>query len=55
MTKKDREEFKAYLRQLTLKQVYGVLDKETEAGRQDYATLAYAELDARVLRWLRQE
>lgn len=47
MTRQDRQEFKAYLRTLRLHQVYGVLEKEMEAGRADYAQLAQDELERR--------
>lgn len=50
MTTKDRKEFKEYLRNCTDRQVYGVLEKEKSAGRQDYAELAEAELERRGLR-----
>lgn len=40
MTKKDREEFKAYLRNCTDSQVRGVYQKEAHALRWDYAALA---------------
>lgn len=49
MNKQDREEFKQYLRQCTDRQVYGVLEKETDAGRDDYAELARNELERRGL------
>lgn len=49
MTPKDREEFKQYLRQYTDSQVYGVLEKERAADRDDYAALAEAELERRGL------
>jgi len=50
MTAKDRKEFNEYLRNCTDRQVYGVLEKEKSAGRQDYAELAEAELERRGLR-----
>jgi len=50
MTAKDRKEFNEYLRNCTDHQVYGVLEKEKSAGRQDYAELAEAELERRGLR-----
>jgi hypothetical protein len=49
MNRNDREEFILYLHQCTDKQVYGVLEKEQGAGRQDYADLAIAELERRGL------
>lgn len=49
MTEKDRKEFKEYLRNCTDRQVYGVLEKEKSAGRQDYAELAQNELERRGL------
>lgn len=49
MTKKDRLEFIAYLRACTDSQVYGVLEKERGAGREDYAELAENELERRNL------
>ncbi len=47
MTKQDRDEFKLYLRQCTDRQVQGVYDKESQAGRDDYAELAENEADRR--------
>jgi hypothetical protein len=49
MTKKDREEFQAYLQACTDRQVYGVLEKEQKAGRRAYANLAREELARRNL------
>jgi hypothetical protein len=49
MSKKDREEFRAYLRGCTDRQVYGVLEKERAAGRRAYANLAREELARRNL------
>lgn len=49
MTEKDRREFKEYLRNCTDNQVHGVLEKEKNAGRQDYANLAQDELERRGL------
>lgn len=49
MNKTDREDFKQYLRQCTDLQVRGVLEKETKAGRDDYAELAQNELERRGL------
>lgn len=49
MTAQDRVEFKEYLQGCTDNQVYGVLEKEKSAGRQDYADLAQDELERRGL------
>ncbi|GBG14303.1 short-chain dehydrogenase [Novimethylophilus kurashikiensis] len=49
MTAKDRQEFKDYLKACTDRQVYGVLEKEKAANRQDYADLAQDELERRNL------
>lgn len=49
MTEDDRREFKEYLRNCTDRQVYGVLEKEKAAGREDYAQLARDELQRRGL------
>lgn len=49
MTSKDRQEFKDYLKNCTDRQVYGVLEKEKSAGRQDYVDLAKDELERRGL------
>lgn len=49
MTNDDRIEFKAYLRACTDKQVFGVLEKEQAANRQEYADLALDELERRGL------
>ncbi len=43
MTARDRKEFKQYLAQCTDAQVCGVMEKEHEAGREDYEALAYTE------------
>jgi len=40
MTQKDKDEFRAYLRRCTDKQVQGVYERESAAGRRDYAELA---------------
>lgn len=40
MTHKDKDEFRAYLRQCTDAQVQGVWEKEHRAKRHDYAELA---------------
>lgn len=47
MNAQDRSEFQLYLRQCTDRQVQGVLDKEEDAGREDYAELARTELERR--------
>lgn len=47
MNKKDRDEFRLYLRQCTDRQVQGVYDKESAAGREDYAELAENEAERR--------
>lgn len=47
MTTKDRREFQQYLRQCTDRQVIGVLEKEEQAARRDYAELARAEARSR--------
>jgi hypothetical protein len=49
MTPQDRKEFAAYLKGCTDNQVLGVLEKEREAGRQDYAHLAELEASKRNL------
>lgn len=49
MNKQDKSEFKQYLHNCTDRQVYGVLEKERSAGREDYAELAEAELARRGL------
>jgi hypothetical protein len=51
MTAQDRKEFKAYLVSCTDQQVYGVLEKESDAGRKGYAELAQRELEHRGLEW----
>lgn len=43
MNRRDRDEFAAYLRNCTDRQVQGVYEKEKGAGRLDYADLAVAE------------
>ena len=43
----ERREFSCYLRAYTNRQVQGVYDKETAAGRQDYADLAVIEAERR--------
>lgn len=40
MSKKEKDDFKLYLRQLTDRQVQGCYDKEKSAGREEYAELA---------------
>jgi hypothetical protein len=47
MTEKDREEFVAYLRACSDRQVQGVFDKEAAAGRAEYAQLARDEAERR--------
>lgn len=49
ITQQDREEFKQYLRNVTDRQVYGVLEKERKANRKVYVELAKAELERRGL------
>lgn len=49
MTKRDREEFIAFLRNCTDRQVIGVLEKERAAGRRGYTNLAKAEAERRGL------
>lgn len=47
MTRKDRDEFRAYLKACTDAQVEGVWEKEMAAGRRDYAELAMQEKSLR--------
>ncbi len=47
MTAKDRREFVQFLKQCTPQQVQGVYNKETKAGRKDYANLAVIEANRR--------
>ena len=47
MTESDREEFIAYLKGCTDRQVVGVYEKEMAAGRKDYAELAKHEAELR--------
>lgn len=47
LSAKDIREFNGYLKQCTDKQVRGVLEKETNAGREAYAELARQELTRR--------
>ena len=49
MTGQDIREFNGYLRNCTNQQVIGVYEKELAAGRDDYAELAYMELERRGL------
>lgn len=49
MTRQDKQEFRGYLQNCTDRQVYGVLQKEKDAGREDYADLARDELFRRNL------
>lgn len=47
MTRKDKIEFRLYLRQCTDQQVRGVYEKERSAGRRAYADLAADEAEQR--------
>lgn len=47
LTAKDISEFRGYLKNCTDRQVQGVFDKETLAGRADYAELARVEAEHR--------
>lgn len=47
LTPRDREEFQLYLEHCTDAQVYGVLEKESAAGRQQYVKLVKQELARR--------
>ena len=47
ITAQDMREFRGYLKQCTDRQVCGVYEKESEAGREAYAELARAEAEAR--------
>lgn len=47
MTQKDRDEFIAYLRNCTDRQVIGVYQKEKDAKRISYIRLAKAEMERR--------
>lgn len=47
ITAQDMREFNAYLRGCTDRQVRGVYEKESGAGREEYAELAAAEMHAR--------
>jgi ribosomal protein S27AE len=49
ITSRDIREFAAYLRQCSEPQVQGVYDKETKAGRTEYAELAEIEASRRGL------
>lgn len=49
LSKKDRAEFIGYLRVCSDRQVEGVLEKETNAGRTGYSELASAEMQRRGL------
>jgi hypothetical protein len=51
LSKRDREDFEAYLKNCTDRQVLGVLEKERGAGREAYASLARAEARSRGLEW----
>lgn len=45
----DYEDFRQYLKNCTDRQVYGVWERERQADRNDYASLAVAELERRGL------
>ena len=47
MKAKDIQEFVLYLRNCTDRQVQGVYDKEREAGRDEYALMAFVEMEKR--------
>ena len=47
LSAQDIREFSAYLRNCTDRQVAGVYEKESEAGREAYAELAKLEADRR--------
>ena len=47
LTQCEREEFQLYLEHCTDAQVYGVLEKESAAGRAQYVKLAKQELARR--------
>lgn len=49
MTEQEQTEFEAYLRACTDAQVYGVLQKERNAQRNEFAALARTELKRRGL------
>jgi hypothetical protein len=49
MKASDKQEFIAYLRGCTDRQVYGVHEKEKQARRRDYAELAVQEMNRRGL------
>lgn len=49
LTATDIREFRGYLKGCTDRQVLGVLDRETAAGRDAYAELARAEAEKRGL------
>lgn len=50
MTKKDKTEFNAYLKNCTDRQLEGVLEKERSAGRTEYVALTKQEMELRGLR-----
>jgi hypothetical protein len=52
ITAQDIREFAGYLRNCTDAQVRGVWEKETKAGRDEYAALAEIEADRRGLFFL---
>lgn len=45
----DYDNFRLYLKQCSDRQVYGVWERERQADRNDYASLAVAELERRGL------
>ena len=47
LSKRDREEFELYLEACTDAQVHGVIEKEQQAGRNEYVKLAKKELERR--------
>lgn len=51
MTEKDKREFQQYLKNCTDAQVQGVYDKESKAGRTEYADLAFNEAMRRAVSW----
>lgn len=48
MTDQDATEFRAYLRNCNRDQLFAVLDRETEAKRDDYTKLVLQEIKARL-------
>ncbi len=47
LSAQDLREFRGFLRNATDRQVQGIYEKETRAGRDDYAELAVAEAESR--------